>query len=315
MRQTVNYYVDNGSRVFCCFLDASKAFDRVVHSGLFLKLIQRNVPLIFMDLIVSWYGSLHCRVRWGECYSEWFLVTAGVRQGGVLSPDLYSIYVDDLLAKLRKLDQGCYFLHLFAAAFFYADDMAIMAPSIKALKALINECSNFCIEWDICLNAKKTKILYFGRKADISYEIFLDGNKVEIVDKWVYLGVTLKSGKTFNCSVTERIRKFYRCTNSIFRIEGHSNDTIMLHLIETHCIPVLTYAIEVIHVIDRDERRQLRVAYNSVFRKIFAYRWSESVSALQSFLNRPTWEQLVDKRRSSFYARATDHQLANALIP
>ena len=94
-----------------------------------------------------------------------------------------------------------------------------------------------------------------------------------------------------------------------------SNDTVMLHLIETHCIPLLTYAIEVIDVADRDERRQLRVAYNSVFRKIFGYRWSESVSALQRFLERPTWEQLVEKRVLNFYTRAVQHPLANALLP
>ena len=84
----------------------------------------------------------------------------------------------------------------------------------------------------------------------------------------------------------------------------------MLHLVETHGIPILTFAIEVIDVTDRDERRQLRVAYNSVFRKIFGYRWSDSVSALQAFLKRPTWEQIVDKRRSNLYTRAVYHPLA-----
>ncbi len=97
--------------------------------------------------------------------------------------------------------------------------------------------------------------------------------------------------------------KFYRCTNAILRIDGFSNEMVMLHLVETHCIPILTYAIEVVYVADRDERRQLRVAYNSVFRKLFGYRWNESVSALQSFLGRPTWEQLVDRRRSGFSKR------------
>ena len=107
LKQTVNYYVDNGSRVFCCFLDASKAFDRVVHAGLFLKLIDRKVPLVFLDIIVSWYGDLYCRVRWGDSFSDWFFVSAGVRQGGVLSPDFYSIYVDDLVQKLRDSLKGC----------------------------------------------------------------------------------------------------------------------------------------------------------------------------------------------------------------
>ena len=115
--------------------------------------------------------------------------------------------------------------------------------------------------------------------------------------------MTLKSAKGFDCSIKEKVKKFYRCANSIFRIDGKSNDTVMLHLVETHCVPILTYGIEVIHVSNRDERRQLRVAYNSLFRKIFQYRWSESVSALQAFLERPTWEQLTEKRRKNFVKR------------
>ena len=127
----------------------------------------------------------------------------------------------------------------------------------------------------------------------IDTDINLNGRKIEWVDQWVYLGVTLRSAKTFDCPIKERLKKFFRCANAILRIDGKSNDTVMLHLVETHCVPLLTYAIEVIHVTNRDERRQLRVAYNSLYRKIFGYRWSESVSALQSFLGRPTWEQLV----------------------
>ena len=93
---------------------------------------------------------------------------------------------------------------------------------------------------------------------------------------------------------------------------------VMLRLIETHCIPLLTYAVEVVNVQNRDERRQLRVAYNSVYRKIFNYRRSESVTALQGFLQRPTWEQLVEKRKSGFYNRlrtSTNDTLARRLLP
>ena len=100
--------------------------------------------------------------------------------------------------------------------------------------------------------------------------------------------------KQFDCSITDRVRKFYRCSNAIFRIDGKSSDMVMLRLIETHCVPLLTYAIEVVNVSNRDERRQLRVAYNSVFRKIVHYRRSQSVTALQGFLQRTTWVQLVE---------------------
>ena len=303
LRETVNFYINNGSRVYCSFLDASKAFDRLVHAGLFLKLIRRQIPLVFLEIIISWYSNLQCCVKWGDAFSEWFSITAGVRQGGILSPDFYSIYVDDLLFRLEKSGKGCRFHRAFAAALFYADDMAILAPSIKGLGLLLNICNDYCAEWDICLNEKKSRNLYFGKRTNINHTITLNGKAVEWANEWVYLGVTLRSGKKFDCSITERIKKFYRCTNSIFRIDGRSNDTVMLRLIETHCVPLLTYAIEVVTVLNRDERRQLRVAYNSVFRKIFHYRWSESVTALQGFLQRPTWEQLVEKRRSGFVNR------------
>ena len=88
--------------------------------------------------------------------------------------------------------------------------------------------------------------------------VMLNSKPVEWTSEWPYLGVTLRSGKIFDRAIAERVRKFYRCTNSIFRIDGKSNDMVMLQLIETHCIPLSTYAIEVVHVQNRDERRQPR---------------------------------------------------------
>ena len=90
---------------------------------------------------------------------------------------------------------------------------------------------------------------------------------------------------------------FYRSLNSILRIEGRSDDMILLRLIEAHCIPILTYGIEITHIANRDEAHSLRVAYNAIFRRIFSYRLFESVSNLQRSLGRKTWE-----------SRRTDHR-------
>ena len=133
-------------------------------------------------------------MKWDDTYSEWFTITAGVRQGGVLSPDFYSIYVDDLLSKLERSGKGCFVNLIFAAALFYADDMAIMSPSIKGLELLLNICGEYCAEWDICLNAKKSRNLYFGKPTQISHVITLNGKPVEWTSEWPYLGVTLRSG-------------------------------------------------------------------------------------------------------------------------
>ena len=126
-------------------------------------------------------------------------------------------------------------------------------------------------------------------------------------------GRHLESGKQFNCSICDRVKKFYRCANAILRIDGRSNDITMLRLLESHCVPMLTYAVEVIYVSNQNERRNLRVAYNSLFRRIFGYRYCDSERELQHFLERPTWEELVEKVRTSFLTRARECS-ANSLI-
>ena len=87
----------------------------------------------------------------------------------------------------------------------------------------------------------------------------------------------------------------------------------MLRLLEAHCLPILTYVMEVIEIADRDARRKLRVAYNSMFRQIFGYRVSESVTDLQHQLGRPTWEELVEKRKAMFSANLSHCNVANLL--
>ena len=76
---------------------------------------------------------------------------------------------------------------------------------------------------------------------------------------------------------------------------------ILLRLIESQCVPVLTYGIEISYLADRDERRSLRVAYNVIFRKLYGYKFTESVTDLQHSLGR---EELVDKKHDSFVKRA-----------
>ena len=146
--------------------------------------------------------------------------------------------------------------------------------------------------------------MFFGKPLTISFKPTLNGLPFEWVKEWKYLGVVLKSGPRFSCSVSDRVKSFYRSLNSILRVEGRSDDMVLLRLLEAHCLPLITYAIEISHIADRDEKRSLRVAYNSIFRKLFGYRYFESVSNLQHFLGRPTWEELVERRQNNFLHKA-----------
>ena len=143
----------------------------------------------------------------------------------------------------------------------------------------------------------------------------MDGKDIDWVDSWTYLGVCLKAHRKFGCCNDEKVKSFYRCAKGILRIKGRSNETVMLQLLDTHCLSILTYAIEVISVANRDEWRRLRVAYNSLFRRVFDYRTWESVTELQHALQRSAWEELVDKRRATFQKRISQSGLLSHISP
>jgi len=104
-KKSVKYFVHKGSKVFCVSLDASKAFDKVLHHGLMMKLINKGVPVVFIRLLYNWYERLNCSVLWNNVLGDVFPISCGVRQGGVLSPILFSVYVDDFISLLRA--SGC----------------------------------------------------------------------------------------------------------------------------------------------------------------------------------------------------------------
>ena len=274
--------------------------------------MNRNIPKVFLGGIISWHDGLTCRVCWDNFYSKWFQISAGARQGGVLSPDFYSIYVDDLIDILRDAGIGCYIQSIFAAAIFYADDMAVLSPSVKGLQKLLNICQEYCSNWDILLNAKKTKNMCFGRGSTPCFTTTINNVSIPWVSHWKYLGVTLQAGPTFQCCIKDKLSSFYRALNSILRIEGNADEMVKLRLLESHCLPILTFEIEVIHVPNHNTRRQLRVAYNSIFRNLFQYTYRESVTDLQHSLGRKTWEELLELRKLKFSrscASCTDSSL------
>ena len=136
LKNVVSRYINRGSSVLGCFLDASKAFDLVNHEVLFQKLLDRGLPISVVRLLSSWYCDQQMSVRWEHSLSDSFHVSNGVRQGSVLSPVLFSVYLDGLLDRLGESSVGCYWSGNFAGALCYADDIVLLAPSASALRSM-----------------------------------------------------------------------------------------------------------------------------------------------------------------------------------
>ena len=175
-------------------MDASKAFDRVNHWTLFKKMIDSGMPPIFVRLIVTWYCEQHACVRWGSTLSPKFNVSNGVRQGGILSPLFFNLYMDKLSVTLSKTKVGCALGKTMVNHLAYADDLVILSPSAKGLQKLLNICSEYGQEHDIMFNHKKTECMYFpvkGRALINVPKVFLNLQLLRWVPKYKYLGTIL----------------------------------------------------------------------------------------------------------------------------
>ena len=156
LKQTVDFYRNQDTPVYMCFLNAKNVFDRVNHWTLAKKLSDRNAPLHIVKLFIFWYREQEFMVRWGNS-SMTFRCSNGIRQEGQLSPLLYNVYTDDLNHHLQATGVGCYMGGAWVNSLSYADDMALLAPTVTALQTLSKVCRAYAGPYDIVYN--KTKIL------------------------------------------------------------------------------------------------------------------------------------------------------------
>jgi len=144
---------------FCTLLDASKAFDRLHYCKLFKILIKRGLPTHIIGLLINLYTNNFVRVSWNGVMSSYFTAVNGVKQGGVLSPVLFCLYIDDLLLSLSRSGVGCYVGSHFAGALAYADDIVLIAPTATTMPKLLGICGNYATEYCITFTAAKSKCL------------------------------------------------------------------------------------------------------------------------------------------------------------
>ena len=129
LKEFIEHYKSRNTTVFVTFLDASKAFDRIDHWLLFKKLIAKDVPLFIIRLLLYWYSHQQMCIRWGNTFSSLFSVSNGVKQGGILSPALFNIYMDGLSTSLNFSNIGGHIGGNLLNHLCYADDMCLISLS------------------------------------------------------------------------------------------------------------------------------------------------------------------------------------------
>ena len=131
--------------------------------------------------------------RWGNSTSPDFLVGNGVKQGGIISPILFNIYMDDLSMHLNSSGIGGYLGTALINHLCYADDLCLISLSSSGMQQLLHICNGYATEHQLIYNGSKSFSLCFKRKyLKISPPtFFLDQSKIPLVEQCRYLGTTI----------------------------------------------------------------------------------------------------------------------------
>ena len=270
VQSTIEFFTKNDSTVNICALDVSKAFDKVNHFILLMKLMDRNVPLSLLRLFEDWYSKSMTFVKWNASISHFVKLSAGVRQGGVLSPFLFAVFVDDILVKLKKSGLGCFINHCCFNAVMYADDLLLMSISVGDLQSMIDLCVSEFDNIDLSINSNKSVCLRVGkrRQCPVSKMVIFD-NALEWKSELRYLGVVISSSNTIKYNLQSARQKYFSALNGILgKVGTRSPTNVLLALIESFCVPVMSYCLDVIRI-NKSELNKLEAAYSSAFAKIF----------------------------------------------
>ena len=217
LKEVVHYYNSRNSNVYCALVDASKAFDRVRFDKMFELLIKRGLPIVVIRLLFDLYVRQQVRTSWGGEFSDYFQTSNGVRQGGVLSPLFFIVYIDELIILLQECGVGCYVGHQFFGALGSADDLTLLAPSPNALRKLLLICEQFGVDFDILYNGKNTKCMLFVGKG-LNYcipNIMFCGALLKWSSEVTHLGNIITDNLSDETDMKFKRKNFIAASNSI----------------------------------------------------------------------------------------------------
>ena len=239
-------------KLYVCFVDYRKAFDSVQREALFKILEARGFDGNFLSAIKSIYNKVNASIYVDGCHSETFTCPVGLKQGCLLSPNLFSLFMTEISLEINKrgLD-GIAFMNNFDTIFhlLFADDIILVSDSVIGLQNQINVLESQSIRLGLTINENKTQIVIFRKGGYVARrEKWYYGNKcLKIVNAYRYLGIDFTTKLSFNNATRPFVSKAkqicFELSKSLYNIDCYSLD-VFSKLFDAKVLPVLTYACE-----------------------------------------------------------------------
>ena len=209
------------------------------------------------------------RAKWGPTVSASFSVRNGVKQGGILSPFLFNVYLDGLSVKLNETDVGCLIGGKKINHIMYADDIVLLAPSSKGLQTLLNICQMYSMSHFIKFNTVKSKILVIRSHSFLKFhfpKFHLNGSNLEEVTQYKYLGHIITSKLADDSDIVRAVKSVYASGMSIVRRFNMCPKGMKLKLFSSYCSQI--YVSHLWNTYTWASGKKIEVAYNAIFRRL-----------------------------------------------
>jgi len=200
--------VRKSKKLYLCFVDYQKAFDRVKHDKLLEVMEKANIPELERRLILNLYWRQHASVRWNGEVSRDVTVERGVRQGCVISPLLFNLYSEFMIREAMEDMEGITFNGINFTDLRYADDAVLLADKRKKLQKMIDRLNETCKEYGMEINVKKTKVMIINKaktSTGTKRHVMLNGVPLEQVTRFKYLGSWITDDARNDIDITARI--------------------------------------------------------------------------------------------------------------
>ncbi|MES9880604.1 MAG: reverse transcriptase family protein [Sedimenticola sp.] len=310
LRESILYAKENHSKLYVCFLDVQKAFDTVWHDALFYKLDMMNVDSAIIRSIMDMYEGAECRVLHNGHSSDSFPVLQGTKQGGVISPFLYLVYIDQLMRKLASVGDGLVIYDQNCSCPTVADDMTLISFSKRGLDAMMGICFNYSRKWHYKYNASKSAVIVFNEtKYDFCTRDRTWKLGTEIVHErteYTHLGIVCEKemGNSENATIAAtRLRcTFFGLINS--GIHQHGLHPITSKKIyELLVIPRGLYGCELWNDLNTNELLLLERSHRSCVKFLQGLPRRTNTDVCNSLIGTHSLESFIDRNKLRFFGQ------------
>ena len=172
---------------------------------------------------------------WNSCYTDYFYITNGIKQGSVLLAILFTIYIDELLILQRDSGVGCKINNCYTGAISYADDITLSCPSIRDLNRMLDICNKFAAELDLIFNSKKSLAIKYGKEMNDTEYVLLGHNKINLVDSEKHLGNYFNTQLSDITDCMMKFSTFIGSVNKLMANFGHLQALVLSKIFKTFC--------------------------------------------------------------------------------